>query len=717
LRAAGAAGLVATLVASLDVAALGGQEAQFRTATEVLRIQVGLRDSAGLPAVGLGVDDLELLVDGEPRRILDLYEIDATQLEVSAAASMADVAPRGPAATLESTVLEPTAGATLPTAARRRFMLFFDLGFITRRGLGYARGAATDFLDEIIHEGDLVGLATYSAWRGLQYHVPFTSDRDQIRREIDGLGIGRAAEAVGDQGLDLLGLAQVLALTPPDGVPTSSLVDELERSAQQLEAGRVIMALERLSEEIAPIQGRKHIVYFSEGIPDALLFDPEAGDAGNVRDMTIAMESARRSDVVIHSFYPAAMPTSGVHDIREMVPGNSAGRFEVFADRTFLSYAAEETGGSSVYFRHQLRRGLEEVEEATRSYYVLAFPLAESDRESVRLEVVPRRADVTVAWAPERLTLPTWQQHSIAARQLQVADALEVGNDARSMEVDVLAIRVQRQDDYGRVAIAGEIPAHQLRALLEERGEDRLDLEILGVALEPDGQVADYFRTRINLENVAAQLDNVSIPLRYQNVLAVRPGSYFVKVLVREGEVSRLASRSLRLEIPATDPEDLAIDTPLMVVPARSGSVIRGVNPTSPPPHRLHLPLDYPFVVGAQDLVPLIHPTSVAGADVDLFVTVRNPSVHPFDGTTDIAADCWLQDADGNRFVLSDFRPLSSDYDRATGSMRMLLRLSLAPNLPNGSYSLVVRAHDRIAGSAVASYTQLAVEAAFQRVQ
>ncbi len=694
-------------------------QAQFGTSTEVLRIQVGIVDAEGNPVTGLQKEDLQLLIGGQPRQILDLYEVDASELGISADA-LAHEAPPPPVDGLQSTTLRPTTGAELPSAARRRFLLFFDLGFMSRRGLGYARGAAESFLKDVAQGGDLVGMATYSAFRGLQYHVPFTSDRDQILAAVERLNVGRSSEAIeqDNAALDLQGLALILANSPlgDAGGSDASIAAELASTRQALEGGRVIMALERLAEEVAPIQGRKHIVYFSQGIPDALMTGLEDGSA-LLQDMMIAMESARRSDVVIHSFMPAAMPDSGVHDIREMTPQGGGGNFRVLGDRSYLNYAAGETGGFSVYFRHQLRRGLNAMEEATRSYYVLSFPLAPSDREAVDLRVVPQRAGVSVAWAPARLSVPDWQEHSVATRQLQIADALEIGNDARSMALDVMAIRTDRRNGYGRVAVAGEIPAQQLRDLVEERGDDSLDLEVLGLALRPNGEVADYFRTHINLDEVGAQLERVSIPLRYQNILVVEPGAYFVKVLVREGSVSRLASRSLRVEIPASDPDGMNISTPLVVTPASNGRVIQGVDPANPPSHRMHLPLDYPFVVGAQELVPAIHPASVAGADIDVYVTVQNPSRHPFTGDTDILAETWLQDADGNRFVLSDFRPLASTFDETTSNLRMLLRLSLSPSLPSGAYFLVVQTHDRISGEAVGSYADLVIEPAFEAVR
>lgn len=695
---------------------LSGQTAQFDASAEVFRIQVGLQGPDGKHAAGLAAGDLELLVNGQPRRILDLREIDAAQLAAapvpSAEVELATTTTREPS----RTVLQPAMGAEIPTAARRRFLLFFDLGFINRRGLGYARGAAKTFLDDIVREGDMVGLATYSAGRGLQYHVPFTSDREQIRRIVDGLGISRANEGIDNARLDLeaLSLAMAGAGLGDDALDVSQ---DLERTARQFEAGRVILALEDLAEAVAPLQGRKHILYFSAGLPDGMIWSPD-GDGGVHQEMTTAVETARRADVVVHSLMPAVMPVAGMHDVTNMQSTFNAGsQIRTIGDRGFMHFVAGETGGTASFFRHQLKGGLEEVEESTRSYYLLAFPILQQDDSTISVEVVPRRAEVEVAWAPARLTLPRGQQHSVASRQLQIADALEVGSDVRGMQLDVLAVRVGQQDGYGRIAIVGEIPSQQLSSLVEERGDDRLDLEILGVVLKSTGEVADHFRTGIKLEDVAQKLAAIDAPLRYQNVLAVAPGTYFVKILVREAVLSRFASRSLRLEIPETEPAEFAVETPLMVLPAAPGSFIRGVDPENPPAHRAGLPLSYPFVIGAQPLVPLIRPNATAAADVDFLVNVRYPTPHPFTGQPALAAQAWLESDDGNRFVISALRVMASTYSPDDNVNRMLLRLSLSPAIPSGRYSLIMNINDRIADTSTSSWTELVIESDFERVE
>jgi hypothetical protein len=153
------------------------------------------------------------------------------------------------------------------------------------------------------------------------------------------------------------------------------------------------------------------------------------------------------------------------------------------------------------------------------------------------------------------------------------------------------------------------------------------------------------------------------------------------------------------------------------VLPAVAGSFVRGVDPENPPSHRAGLPLSYPFVIGAQPLLPLIRPSATAAEDIDFLVSVHHPTPHPFTGKPAVAAQSWLEDKDGNRFVISALRVMASTYSPDDGINRLLLRMSLSPNIPSGHYALVMSIADRIAGTSAASWTELMIESGFERVE
>lgn len=71
----------------------------------------------------------------------------------------------------------------------RKKLLLFDLAFSDPRAIVKAREAARELVLEGSRAGDLVGVATYSAARGPQLVLGFTSDRRQVDAALDSLGL------------------------------------------------------------------------------------------------------------------------------------------------------------------------------------------------------------------------------------------------------------------------------------------------------------------------------------------------------------------------------------------------------------------------------------------------------------------------------------------------------------------------------------------------
>src|SRR6185295_11512816 len=118
----------------------------------------------GEPVRGLTAGDFEVW---EGRRKLPVTGFETLDL------SAAGAAPRTAAA---------------PAAARRHFLLLFDLAFSEPKFILRARRAAAGLLAHL-HPTDLVAVATYSAGRGPQLVLGFTADRRQLDSALATLGL------------------------------------------------------------------------------------------------------------------------------------------------------------------------------------------------------------------------------------------------------------------------------------------------------------------------------------------------------------------------------------------------------------------------------------------------------------------------------------------------------------------------------------------------
>src|SRR5207244_4489623 len=221
----------------------------------VIEVPVTVVDSSGNPIRGLTKANFELLDQGKKRDITSFDKID-----FGAAESVSAISPLNP-------------------AARRTFLLLFDLGFSSPNSLSRAQDAARRFVKENVQPRDLVGVGTMDIDRGFRLLSAFTTDRELIASVIN--------DPLRYKGSDPLQIAnQTVAFQAPEkdvqkeqaGISSGNgaMADEHQRQvAQQMKAnnelavrGRIqreVDGLAQLAGTLKAVPGRKQIILLSEG--------------------------------------------------------------------------------------------------------------------------------------------------------------------------------------------------------------------------------------------------------------------------------------------------------------------------------------------------------------------------------------------------------------------------------------------------------------------
>jgi VWFA-related protein len=242
---------VAGLVLALPAAA------QFSDTTDVVVVEVPVQVLAkdGTPVRGLTANDFEVY---EGRKKLQVTGFEVLDLEVAPADMPV---------------------ADMPTAARRHFLMLFDLSFAEPKSIIKARQAAADVVDSL-HPTDLVAVATYAQSTGPQLVLGFTPDRRQAKLALDTLGLPQLVDRTPDPLRMVMSEARDAMQKAPGSEASGKRVDMAEQVLEHLEglyresdrANQVVMqnkvkALTRsfadLARLMAGIQGRKHVVYLS----------------------------------------------------------------------------------------------------------------------------------------------------------------------------------------------------------------------------------------------------------------------------------------------------------------------------------------------------------------------------------------------------------------------------------------------------------------------
>ena len=335
------------------------------TAVEV-PVNIVTRD--GQPVRGLTAEDFEVYDGGDRQKISSFEVVDLKLLnpEEAAPAPGAAAAPRRFPVELRS-------------AARRHFLLLFDLSFSTPSSILKARTAARDFVLHSLQPTDLAAVATYSLESGPKLVVTFTPDRAQLARAVDTLGYRQAFDQTRSEPLRFLVEPPDTALlseaagrggeSPLRGQQDQVLYEYLqsvalaaEKQERDFQMGRIAAyarSLSQVARSLDAVQGRKQVIFFSEGFDNRLFIgrdttDPDAladndrvvfgqsyfvdndqryGNTGVQENLRRMLEVFRRSDCVIHAVDIGGLRAGADQQAR---PNGEAGLF----------YIANETGGA-----------------------------------------------------------------------------------------------------------------------------------------------------------------------------------------------------------------------------------------------------------------------------------------------------------------------------------------------------------------------------------
>jgi VWFA-related protein len=664
----------------------------FSDVTEVVVVEVPvqvLRD--GEPVRGLTADDFEVY-DGRRKMPITGFEV----LDLQSSPEQKS---------------KPTRQTPLPPAARRNFLLLFDLSFASPKSLSRAQEAATTLIGTL-HPSDLVGVATYSTTRGPRLALGFTPDRRQVRDMLSNLDkpemFDRTADPLrlmidstfeGDFSVDRGASSGNLRKETDAALLNESLAtlqQEVERG-QYAQKSADVLALARSFTDFAhmmsSIEGRKYVVYLSEGFDSSLLFG--SSDEGDVDSMTQAstsgeiwkidsgirygntqassqlekmLEEFRRADCVIQ-----AVDVGGLREGGEL--GNKAATGQ---DSLFMM--ANGTGGDLYRNFNDLSSAMGEVLKRTSVTYVLAFQPEDLKRDGayhkVRVELKNATRGMRVVHRPGFYAPKPYAQQNAVEKLLSAGRQVVSGVETGSIRTSILAAPFQVGIGTASASAAAE-PTY-VPILIEVDGADliagtpanaKLPAEIYAYALEPSGTVRDFVSQTIGLDlaKVAPALRQSG--LKFFGHLDLPPGDYSLRVLVRNGATGASTMRVVPLQVPE---------------PQGKWLVVR----EAPRPDDRQVP--YPFMVGEEPYIPASLPVLAPGQEARMSLVGYNL------GAGQLRIESKVLTHDGQDLGEADLKVLSREAGGATpGITPDRLLTSFKPSrLQPGEYLLLVTLTD-----------------------
>ncbi len=573
------------LLFSVDVAF-----AQLRETVNVnlVEVPVTVVDRHGDPVRGLSKERFELMDQGQKRPITSFDVIDFASLKES-------ISPVNP-------------------AARRSFLLLFDLSFSSPLGRAKAQEAARNFIARGMQRRDLAAIGTVDIQRGFRLLTALTTDRNLLAAAIGNPQNFRSSDPLqiaGSQVFEALPQATQTSRSDLDGGEDilAEIVRVQTRQNESFNRSRIerqVKLLGGFARTLRMLPGRKQVVFLSEGFDPRLIqghdvraldetiqemAQAERGEVwkidsdlryGSTSSLAMVDEMAkifRGSDVVLHAV-----------DIQGVRVDNDLQRGAIINSNEGLFLIAKPTGGEVFRNSNNINNDLERMLRQQEVVYVLGFQ-APTAKPGNFHELKVRLRDVAGA----RLF------HRAGYYEAGAENALE-----RTLTNAEIVINDLPQSDVRMAALAAPFPTTgnaQVPVILEINGADlvknsksnEVTVEIYIYAFDEDGIVRDriFQRVSLDLNKVGEKLRASGI--KYYATLSLPVGKYAIKSLVRVPEAEKKGYARIELVVPAAS--DVTVLPPFFFEEPGKWLMVKGASHDT-------TNFGYPFQINGEPFIP-----------------------------------------------------------------------------------------------------------------
>jgi len=359
--------IVTILIASLAIAQQSNQTGvqqtgvKFQANTQLVVVNVAVKDKDGGPLEGLKASDFTVTEDGKPE-VIKVFEYQRMD-DAALPAPVLDAHPAAAAREMKSPVSTPIAPAhqgEVKYKDRRLLVLFFDQAGMAVSEQLRAQKAALKFLNSQMTKSDLVAVMTYVT--DLNVLQDFTDDRDRLIQVVRGLSAGETGMGNGATGADSEG-------------DTGAAYTQDDSEFNIFNTDRKLAALESAVKMLGSLSEKKALVYFASGM--------QLNGIDNQAQLRATVNAAIRGNV---AFYPVdargLVASAPIGDATQASQGGQAmysGSSQRTAQSNFqgqqetLYTLASDTGGKALLDQNDLTVGIVQAQHGIASYYILGY--------------------------------------------------------------------------------------------------------------------------------------------------------------------------------------------------------------------------------------------------------------------------------------------------------------------------------------------------------
>ncbi len=539
----------------------------FRTGTEVVLLDMVVRDKRGQPVLDLRQDEVQVSEDGTR------CEVVSVRLIQGGTARPAPMAPVGAATLPPSPRVPQAANAATPARSSLVLLLFDQLSLEPARR---AREAAKQFALKAFPPDTWFAVAKVGPRTRL--FQPFTSNPAGLPRAIEAATIGgdltqgaslsSSVDSIADP---TLGSGPVNGTIPGTNGPESDRLrgydPAFDLAVRTREAGNSIGALRAMVKGLEAVQGRKTLIYFSEGLPL-----PERAQDPFIK----LMDEANRANVTVYSLDTRGLTIkSQTEDTRQHLqtaltaddpspvgrlelPNHNDG-FQAAADavRGFnvqanLETLALATGGFLIGDSNDLGPGLDRVVGELASYYEVAYlPPANTRTEFRHIQAKVLRPGVSLrtrsGYFPSGSGAP-----EVQARDLPLVSALQDAAPPHDFEQHAQVLHYAAQGNERDALLLLEVPLAQIQLTRDlAQWVFRAHLSLVALIKDAAGRVVTRLSHDWPLEGPLEQAESAAHGrVTFRRSLRLAPGQYQLEAAVQDLEGDRKSVERFAFAIP-----------------------------------------------------------------------------------------------------------------------------------------------------------------------
>ena len=580
---------------------------RMRVISDLVLVNVVVRDKKGNVVRGLKPQDFTVLEDGKSQQIqsFDVEEIAAAPEVIT---STENAPPPAPAAQIGTPVKSSTTALSSAEARDKRLIvLFFDFTGMQPEDIARSVDSARKFVNEKMAASDLVAAVSFQTV--LQVDQDFTHDKGLLRAAIDRYagtsGEGHEAGTTGDtEG------------TPNNG--NSFTADESDFNT--FNTNLKLQAIQSLCDALTQLPQRKSVVYFSSGVT--------RNGIENQSQLRATINSAVKGNVAIYAVNAPgleALPPGGSAESGSLrgvgMYSGEANRKQYdqnFGATETLTSLSNDTGGKAFIDTNDFSGVFDRVHNDTSSYYILGYRSSNHDKDGRYRKITVKTSvrDVKLEYRAGYYAARDFAHSNKQEREDLLLSELDSESPATDLPVYLAAAYFRLGGDRVFVPVSVIVPGSAIPRT-QEKNLEKATLDIAGQVRDrnskfPVANIRDTVKLAVDANQDVARKN-----VQYNTAFVLAPGSYRLKIVLRENQSGQLGSFETDLEVPDYQKKDKAKTS------LRLSSVV--LSNQLAPAGKTQLK-DNPLVRDGKELVPNITHVFTGNQHMYLYFEIYDPA-------------------------------------------------------------------------------------------